>query len=352
MTSNSTTARLEIRDLHVRFGRREALVGLNLDVGPGELLAVMGPNGSGKSTAIAAIAGLVPWSGGEMAFEGAPAAPGDVRLRASLGVVFQRASLDVKLTARENLLLSLRMHGVTGPAARARIVTLLDIAGLAGRADEPLKQLSGGMRRRVDIVRAIAHHPRLVVLDEPTTGLDEASFRRVWEAIEQLRVSEGVSIIVATHRADEAARCDRVVVVHEGRAVANATPAALIDGVASDWLRITSRQPDAVRIQLRRALGLDAIVEGRELVVPCSRGAELIVRVVEAVPRGQIDAIALVRPTLAEVFLRLTGASLLSDGPTEPTEPTGPADPADPAGGEGAGPTLGTARTPNAEDAA
>jgi ABC-2 type transport system ATP-binding protein len=313
MTSMHSTSRLEVRDLHVRFGKREALTGLDLDVGPGELLAVMGPNGSGKSTAIAAIAGLVPWSGGKMSFEGAPVAPGDVALRSSLGVVFQRASLDVKLTARENLSLALRMHGITGASARSRIDALLEIADLRSRADEPLKQLSGGMRRRVDIVRAIAHHPRLVVLDEPTTGLDEASFRRVWDAIEQLRVREGVSIVVATHRADEAARCDRVVVVHEGRAVANASPASLIDGVASDWLRITSRQPDVVAEHLRRALELEPIVDGRELVVPCARGAELIVRVVEAVPRGQIDAIALVRPTLAEVFLRLTGASLGGD---------------------------------------
>ncbi|MFV8753062.1 ABC transporter ATP-binding protein [Nannocystaceae bacterium ST9] len=304
--------RLRVRGLgHAFAPGREALREFDLDLRGGEIVGLLGPNGSGKSTALALIAGLLPRRSGTLAFEGRALASNDRGFRARLGVVFQQPSVDRKLSARENLLLTLGMHGIRGRAAAERAREQLELAELADRADEPLKNLSGGMRRRVDLVRAVAHGPSLLLLDEPTSGLDELSFRRMWAHLERLRERSGLSILVATHRPDEAARCDRLLVLDEGKTVANETPSQLVARLAEDVVRVRAAgEPSELASELRATLGLAIEIDGRELVVSHPRGHELIVRIVESVARGRIDAITVQRPTLADVFLHLTGRSL------------------------------------------
>lgn len=287
-----------------------ALSEFDLELRRGEIVGLLGPNGSGKSTALALIAGLLPLRTGTLAFEGRPLSAVDRSFRAALGVVFQQPSVDKKLSARENLELALGMHGVSGSAATARARELLDQAGLLDRADEPLKNLSGGMRRRVDLVRAVAHGPRLLLLDEPSAGLDEQSFRRLWDQLERLRARSGMTILVATHRPDEAERCDRLVVLDAGRQVAHATPRELIAAVAADVVRVRACEAAELAREVAERFAVAVELDGDELVIGHPRGHELIVRIVESFPRGRIDAITVQRPTLAEVFLHLTGHSL------------------------------------------
>ncbi len=311
--------RLKIVGLRHAFGDRVVLDGVDLSVGHGEVVGLLGPNGSGKSTLLAIVAGLLARQQGEIEHEGRALTKPDAAFRSRLGVVFQQPSVDRRLTARENLQLALTMHGMGGRRAKAKVDGLLAAAGLADRADEVLDKFSGGMRRRIDLVRAVAHGPGLLLMDEPSSGLDEASFRRLWAHVDQIRQEQNVSVMVATHRPDEAARCDRLVIIDHGKVVAADTPDALIGSLADDTIAIVADEPEALGQLLEAELGVESQVSGpRELSVNCQQGHELIVRIVEAVPRGRIDAIGLRRPTLGDVFLRLTGHAL--DGELEEGE--------------------------------
>src|SRR5262245_29161412 len=176
-------ARLELRGLRQRLGGREVLDGLSLRVQPGEIYGLLGPNGSGKSTALRALTGLLVPDAGEILLDGEPVEAGGRRLRQRMGVVFQAGSLDQRLTARENLVLSAALYGLSGDSARERIEELLAFTALAERVRQPVGQFSGGMRRRLELARALLHEPALLVLDEPTTGLDERFFREFWQRI-------------------------------------------------------------------------------------------------------------------------------------------------------------------------
>ncbi len=303
-----------MRRLAHRYGDREVLRDVAFDVAPGEVVGLLGPNGSGKSTVLSALQGLLRPTAAEVMLDGAPVAPGGPKLRARLGVVFQQPSVDKTLTARENLRLTLQMHGVFGAGQRARVEELLAWAGLAERADEPMKQFSGGMLRRIDLVRAVATNPALLLMDEPTSGLDEASFRRVWALVDELRAATGTSVLVATHRPEEAARCDRLVVLHEGEVVTVRSPASLIEEMEADVLVLETGHREEVRDTLEAALGLTLRDEPYGLSAGCTRGHELIVDVARALPREKIGAISIRRPTLADAFVRLAGASLDDGG--------------------------------------
>lgn len=302
--------RLEVVGLRHRFGDRWALDGLGFRVGRGEIVALMGPNGSGKSTTLHVLMGLLVPSEGQVRLDGVALAPGSRALRRAMGVVFQVPSLDARLSARENLALSARLHGLSGAVGRARVEQLLASAVLADRADEPVSQYSGGMKRRLELVRALVSEPSLLVMDEPTTGLDEHGFRDTWERVQRMRHERGMTVLLTTHRADEAARADRVVIVDRGRAIAEGTPEALCGQVAGDVLTIDAAEPDALAQELASRLGLVCRVTGARVLIERDKGHELVPRIVEAVPAGRIRSVSMHRPTLADVFVKLTGRAL------------------------------------------
>lgn len=310
-------------ELAYAFGKRRALDGLSLEVRRGEFFGLLGPNGSGKSTLLGLLAGQLVPSAGRLEVEGGvPLEPrGAVwrRWSARLGVIFQSPALDPQLSARENLQLVGRMHGLRGAALAERIER--DLAGvrLTERADERVRNLSGGMKRRLDLARALLHDPEVVLLDEPTTGLDEASFRDFWAWLSRLRTQRALTVIVATHRAEEAELCGRVAVIDQGRALAVDTPRALREGLKRDLVTVRGREPHALAELLESRL--DAVLlEGARLLatdeavfIECERGHELVPRLVEVVEAGRISAIELRQATLAEVFLRLTGRALAAE---------------------------------------
>jgi ABC-2 type transport system ATP-binding protein len=321
-------ARLAVSRLTVRRSGREVLRDVALSVGPGEILGVLGPNGAGKSTLFGLLAGLLPAEAGALHLDGRPVDPGARALRAAAGIVFQSSGLDGKLSAEENLRLAAALRRVPRREARARTAALLAGAGLAGRAREPVERLSGGMRRRVELCAALVHAPTLLVMDEPTTGLDAASFRAFWAEVEARRRASGLTVIVATHRPEEAERCDRLVVLAGGRVVADETPESLRARVRGEVVVIEADEPEEIAAELSRRLGLAARVRPDGVHVEREAAHALVPRVVEAFPTGRLRAVSIRRPTLADAYLALTGETL-------------EAEPADPSPvGEGAPPPL------------
>ncbi|MCB9728668.1 MAG: ABC transporter ATP-binding protein [Deltaproteobacteria bacterium] len=306
-------ATLSVHGLAYRYAERAVLHDVSFDVHAGEVVALMGPNGCGKSTTLSVLGGLTAPQGGTVRFEGRTVARGDRALRAELGFVFQSPSLDVKLTARQNLALAARMHGLSGAAASEAVSGALMRAGLESRAGDAVETLSGGMRRRLDIARAMLHGPRVLLLDEPTTGLDERAWRLTWQQIRQIATGGDAAVLLTTHRPEEAERADRVLVMDAGRIVADDTPHALLARVQGDVIVLRAADPEALAGELARRLDLHGVVEGRDVHVTAPRGHELIVRIVEDLPRGLLSSVSLRQPGLGDVFLALTGGALDSE---------------------------------------
>jgi len=323
MTHDDTKpARLSVRDLSVERSGRQVLRGLGFELRPGEVVGLLGRNGAGKTTLFQVLCGLLDPDSGEFALDGRPIAPGDREFRSRCGVVFQEPALDPRLTARQNLALAAGLYGVGRRDAPGRIEELLERVELADRGDEPVSRLSGGMRRRVELVRALIHEPELLVLDEPTTGLDEAAFRRIWADLLELRDRKGISMLLTTHRADEAEHCDRIGILDGGRLIAFDTPTQLRAGVRGDLLVIETDDPEPVIETLRERFDVQAHRADGRVVLHRERAHELIPRVVEALPEGALRSISMRHTGLGEVFLELTGHELEADG--EPTEATSP----------------------------
>jgi ABC-2 type transport system ATP-binding protein len=307
--------RLALRDVAARRGGREVLRGVSLEVAPGEVFGLLGPNGAGKSTLFAILAGLLRPTSGAFQLDGRAVAPGARALRASAGIVFQEPGLDGKLTAEENLRLAAALHRVPRGVARERTARLLADAGLADRAREPVERLSGGMRRRLELARALVHAPALLVMDEPTAGLDAAAFRAFWAEIGALRRERGTTVLLTTHRPDEAERCDRLAVLARGTIVACETPDALRARVAGDVIVVDGDDREGLARELEARLGLPAAVRADGVHVERPQGHTLVPRIAEAFPPGRLRSIALRRPTLADAYLAVTGAGLDEEGP-------------------------------------
>jgi ABC-2 type transport system ATP-binding protein len=302
--------RLSVRAVAARRGGREVLRGVSLEVHPGEILGLLGPNGAGKSTLFGILSGLLAPDAGEFFLEGRPVAAGARALRARAGIVFQEPGLDGKLGAEENLRLAAALHLVPRRLAGERITRLLSEAGLADRAREPVERLSGGMRRRLELARALVHAPPLLVMDEPTSGLDAAAFEAFWRRVAALRDEAETAVVLTTHRPDEAERCDRLAVLAGGTIVACDTPDALRRRVAGDVIVVDGDDRDGLARDLEVRLGLPARVRADGVYVEREQGHALVPRIVEAFPPGRLRSVSLRRPTLGDAYLAITGAAL------------------------------------------
>jgi len=228
MTTPATSSKsaLEVRDAAKAFGDTKALVGASFDVYPGELLGLLGPNGAGKTTMIKAIAGRVGLDAGTIRLFGREVKRTDAR--PELGVVPQELAIYKLLTARENLTAFGALNGVTGTTLRDRVEWALEWSGLADRAKDMTKTFSGGMQRRLNIACSLLHKPKLVLLDEPTVGVDPQSRERIYEMLAALK-RDGVSVVLTTHHLEEAERrCERIVIIDHGKSVAAGTMAELV----------------------------------------------------------------------------------------------------------------------------
>jgi lipooligosaccharide transport system ATP-binding protein len=299
------------RDLVKRFGGIEAVRGVDIEVRQGEAFGFLGPNGAGKSSTMRMIGCVSPRSGGELRVLGLDPDRDGPKIRARLGVVPQLDNLDAELTVRQNLHIYGRYFGLSRAQVRAKAVELLDFAQLTDRAEDQVEPLSGGMKRRLTIARSLINEPELLLLDEPTTGLDPQARHLLWDRLFRLKQS-GVTLIVTTHYMDEAEQlCDRLVVMDGGRIAAEGSPAELISRYSTREvleLRFAPGEQDGVEATVADLAERIEVLPDRLLLYVSDGEAALE----GAHTRGVRPASSLVRrSTLEDVFLRLTGRSLV-----------------------------------------
>jgi ABC-2 type transport system ATP-binding protein len=298
---------VKVAGLTHRYGERVALHELNFHVNAGEIVALLGPNGSGKTTLFRVLSTIMRPQDGLAEIYGLNVAGSRNEVRRLLGVVFQNPSLDKELTAEENLRYHGHLFGLGGAELESRIKDLLGRVDLLDRAGERVKSFSGGMRRRVEIAKGLINRPRLLLLDEPSTGLDPVARADVWRYLSEVRQRDGVTVLMTTHLMDEADRCDRVTILDAGRMVADGSPATLKENVGGDVILLTTSDPEKARALLQQKLNIDTVeVSGRTLRFERPRGHELVPAVIEAIT-GLADSIAVGKPTLEDVFIRATG---------------------------------------------
>jgi len=234
-------------------------------------------------------------------------------LRHKIGVVFQAQSIDVKLTAAENLMHQGHLYGLRGSPLKRRIGEMLDRVGLSDRAKEKAETFSGGMQRRLELAKGLLHHPQVLLLDEPTTGLDPGARRDVWQYLRMLRDEERVTVIVTTHLMEEAERCDRLAIMNEGKLMALGTPTELKQEIGGDVILLDTRDPEALAERIRLRFHADAKVLGEQVRLERENGHRFIADVVEAFP-GEIEAVSVSKPSLEDVFIRRTGHKFWTEG--------------------------------------
>ncbi len=297
---------IQVCGLSYHYGRRQALRDLNLEVVRGEIFALLGPNGGGKTTLFRISSTLLPVQQGRVRILGYDVTSETRDVRCRIGVVFQSPSLDGKLTVQENLRHQAALYGLRGRVRRQREDDLLRQFGLEDRRHDLAETLSGGLQRRVELAKGLIHRPQLLLLDEPSTGLDPGARSDLWGYLCRLRSESGVTVVLTTHLLEEADRADRIAILHEGSLVACDTPDALRATVGGDSITIETRQPQALAEAIRQEFGVPVmVVEGR-VRLEQREGQRWMARLMEAFA-DRIDAITLGKPSLEDVFIDHTG---------------------------------------------
>ncbi|MCA9751528.1 MAG: ATP-binding cassette domain-containing protein [Gemmatimonadetes bacterium] len=300
------SAVLETRGLGHDYGSRKALDDVSLTLAPGEIVALLGPNGGGKSTLFRILSTVMDASRGEATIAGHDVrrAPADVRQ--ALGVTFQAPSLDRKLTVRENLIHQGHLYGLRGPDLAKRVQVMLEAFGLTDRAGDYVETLSGGLARRADVAKSVLHRPRLLLLDEPSTGLDPAARRDLLRLLQRTRDESGTTCFLATHLFEEAEVCDRVAILDRGRLVALGRPADLVREVGGEVVKLTSDDPEGLAVAIRERFAMEAVVADGEVRMEREDGAALLTPLLAAFPDRILSA-TVARPGLSDVFFRRAG---------------------------------------------
>jgi ABC-2 type transport system ATP-binding protein len=305
---------ISVENLWHRYADRTALQDVSLNVESGEVFGLLGPNGSGKTTLFRILCTLLPVREGRVAVAGHPLPADAEKVRRAIGITFQSPSLDDRLTVYENLKHQARLYGLPTGTIRSRIVELLAHVGLLERSSEIVSKLSGGMKRRVEIAKGLLHGPRLLLLDEPSTGLDPGARHDLWNYLRNLQHEQRITVLVTTHLMDEAERCDRLAILNHGQIVALDTPETLRTALGGDCITITGASMKALRDRIRERFSLEVRLVGETLRIERSRGHELIRELVEAFPED-IQSISLGKPTLEDVFIHRTGHRFWEEAP-------------------------------------
>ena len=300
---------ITVEKLSRSFGEIEAVKGIDLRVERGETFGFLGPNGAGKSTTIKMLCTLLHPTSGRALINGYDVERESMRVRQSIGIVFQDPTLDEYLTAEQNLYYHCMVYHTPVKTRDTRIHEVLELVGLEERRKDVVKTFSGGMKRRLEVARGLLHEPQTLFLDEPTVGLDPQTRRSVWEHILQLRERTGLTIFMTTHYMEEAEYCDRIAIIDHGQIVALDTPAALKRMVGQDVVKLTTSMPE-------RAVGVlkhhpDYSVRGDEqaIYVEGENGQALAADVIRELTLAGIDVlgVSITAPTLEDVFVHLTG---------------------------------------------
>jgi ABC-2 type transport system ATP-binding protein len=314
---------IEARDLSRTFkGGIEAVRDVDLNIAEGEVFGFLGPNGAGKSTMVRMLCTLLPPSAGEAEVAGHDVVAEDAQVREKIGVALQEIGLDPVQTGRELLELQCGLYGIRGARAKQRTDELLELVGLTEAADRFTKTYSGGMKRRLDLATALVHRPKVLFLDEPTTGLDPASRLTVWEEVRAIN-ADGTTIFLTTQYLEEADElCERLAIIDHGEIVAEGTPEALKAQIGNDVVSVELRGADPAKTQaaIGELHGLERVVPAEDsLALFVEDGASSIAEIVRRLDAATVEvgAISVARPSLDDVFLEATGRRLEGAGEGE-----------------------------------
>jgi ABC-2 type transport system ATP-binding protein len=300
---------IQVQNLTHKYGDRVALSNVAFNVKKGEIFGLLGPNGGGKSTLFRILSTMMVPTDGHAVIAGFDVERDPAAVRRHVGVVFQTQSLDKALTVEENLRAQGHLHGLSGNILRDRIERAMERLGLADRRKDLVETLSGGLRRRVEIAKALLHRPQVLLMDEASTGLDPAARRDLSRHIQNLREGEGVTILLTTHILEEADRCDRLVLLHQGKIVAEGTPDELRSRIGGDVVVLESTDTNTLAAGIEKRFGVRPSTMDGQVRVEIENGHRFIAEVVESFP-GAIQSVGLHKPTLEDVFVRETGASI------------------------------------------
>ena len=294
---------LEVTDLSFRYGDRQALRGVSFAVERGAVHSFLGPNGSGKSTLFKILATILPPQSGSVRILGLDVATEMAAVRRHIGVVFQAPALDRKLSVRRNLEYGGHLYGMRGAELSRRIDEVLTHTGLRDRASEKVEKLSGGLKRRVELAKGLLPKPDVILLDEPTTGLDPGARKDLWQF---LASEEELTVLVTTHLMDEAELTDRITILHEGAVVGEGSPAELKQALGGELLQLTCEDPAALGNDVRAKFDVETLVLDRTLRIQAANAHRLVGDLVDAFGT-RIDAVSLSHPSLEDVYIQKTG---------------------------------------------
>ncbi len=308
-----------VQDLRKQFGTITAVDGISFSVEAGEIFGFLGPNGAGKTTTINILCTLLSATSGSAHVAGFDCARQPAGVRANIGLVFQDTTLDLELTAWENLKFHAYLYSLSPDIAGRRIDAMLDLVGLSDRKHDSIKTFSGGMKRRLEIARGLVHQPRVLFLDEPTLGLDPQTRSRIWEFINTVREQEGVTVFMTTHYMDEAENCDRIGIIDHGRIIALDSPERLKGMVRGDIVSLVTADNDKAVEEIGKAFGLSVRGENGTLAIETEKGDEFIPRLLGALS-VPVLSVRMMRPSLDDVFLNFTGRTIRDDILTDDAE--------------------------------
>ncbi len=313
---------LKVDQITHRYEERVALDALSFDVAPGEIFGLLGPNGSGKTTLFRILSTLMEADAGEVILDQKRLTQEPEAFRERLGVVFQSPSLDPKLTVGENLTHQGHLYGIRGETLHRRMDLLLSQFRINDRFNERVEKLSGGLKRRVEIAKALLHHPKVLLLDEPSTGLDPGARRELWSFLHHVNSEEKVTILVTTHLMDEAERCHRLLLLDKGLKISLDTPVALKAKVTGTVITARCADPEKLQSEVRGRFEVGTVVVDDELRLEWNHTAgtqspsEFVGKLLELF-RTEITSITLAQPTLEDVFIHLTGHEFFVEEPEE-----------------------------------
>lgn len=303
---STAAARIRVSDISHRYGERLALNHLSFDVRPAEIFGLLGPNGGGKTTLFRLLSTLLPLQSGSATIAGLDLSAQAREIRSLIGVTFQSPSLDGKLTVWENLKHQAHLYGISGGLLRERIASVLQHLGLTDRKHDLAESLSGGLKRRVEIAKGLLHSPQVLLLDEPSTGLDPGARHDLWKYLKQLQREQGVTILITTHLMEEAEHCDRLGILHQGELISLGTPDELRASVGGDCLTIHAEHPETLQNQITEKFGVTPQQVNHSLRLEHPRGHEFLKDLIDAFPE-QVTSVSLGKPTLEDVFIHKTG---------------------------------------------
>jgi ABC-2 type transport system ATP-binding protein len=305
------TAIIKTNDLTKEYGSNRAVDRLNLTVDKGEIFGLLGPNGAGKTTTVSMLTTIVRPTSGEAEVNGFSVLREPGQVRKSIGIVFQDLSLDTLLTGRENLEMSAQLYGMAKALRTQRINELLALVDLAGRAESMVKTYSGGMKRRLELVRGLLHKPAVLFLDEPTLGLDPQSREVIWKYIGEMAKAEQTTIVLTTHYMEEAEMmCDRIAIIDQGKIMKEGTPLALKQTIGGDIVYIQSPKLDEASLKALPFVKHVQRTDGRAKITVEKASANLPA-LLQSI--AEVSSVEVRIPTLNDVFLAYTGRHIRED---------------------------------------